>query len=317
MPTKFIHENSDENKSMNCNDSNIDIETINYIIKEENKNIIFSSFKNLSTTNEKSFQLNSSYENLNEITKNKYIKDNILQEKTKQFLEKESSVRNNDFHKINNLLLVKNSFKGKINCFKDQNLNDLSNYFDLEQDKRSVNSLGISDLKSSHKESDDSIRNNLGENNNQKNIKNINTDSFKNLYYHKQSIKKINSLSNKFKWKSSKKKKYSKLVVNKKLNIISKNIKVANKNINNPNEFYMDFFNNIIKKNSSIDFNLDNKNNNIINNSKEKVKIANILRKNSQSPKKLFNSNTISVELKKKSSGKMKIEEKSSKNMIY
>ena len=37
------------------------------------------------------------------------------------------------------------------------------------------------------------------------------------------------------------------MVVNKKLDIITEKIKGANKNINNPDEFYMDFFNNIIK----------------------------------------------------------------------
>jgi hypothetical protein len=36
--------------------------------------------------------------------------------------------------------------------------------------------------------------------------------------------------------------------MNKKLNTISKNIKTANESINNPNEFYMNFFNNIIQK---------------------------------------------------------------------
>jgi hypothetical protein len=38
--------------------------------------------------------------------------------------------------------------------------------------------------------------------------------------------------------------------MNKKLNTISKNIKRANDSINNPNEFYMNFFNNIIAKES-------------------------------------------------------------------
>ena len=40
----------------------------------------------------------------------------------------------------------------------------------------------------------------------------------------------------------------SNIIVNKKLDLINQNIKGANKNINNPEEFYMDFFNDIIRK---------------------------------------------------------------------
>ena len=46
--------------------------------------------------------------------------------------------------------------------------------------------------------------------------------------------------------KSPKKKR--EIGVNHKLDIISKNITGASKNINNPDQFYMDFFNDIIKK---------------------------------------------------------------------
>ena len=43
-----------------------------------------------------------------------------------------------------------------------------------------------------------------------------------------------------------------------KLNVISKNIQNANEAINNPNEFYINFFNNIIQKESSVNINEDN-----------------------------------------------------------
>ena len=38
--------------------------------------------------------------------------------------------------------------------------------------------------------------------------------------------------------------------MSKKLNIIKQNMQGANKNINNPEEFYVDLFNNIIRKNT-------------------------------------------------------------------
>ena len=41
------------------------------------------------------------------------------------------------------------------------------------------------------------------------------------------------------------------LNLNKKLNTISKNIKNMSNSINNPNEFYMNFFNNILQKENS------------------------------------------------------------------
>ena len=63
-----------------------------------------------------------------------------------------------------------------------------------------------------------------------------------------QKIKKVDLLKiepiNMFKRKTYKKKNQ---IVNKELNAITKNIKNTNNAINNPNEFYMNFFNNIIQ----------------------------------------------------------------------
>ena len=58
-----------------------------------------SSYSSESTiyysTNIESFEIQASYENLNEITNNKYIKDNALRNKTKEFLLKECISDNN------------------------------------------------------------------------------------------------------------------------------------------------------------------------------------------------------------------------------
>ena len=105
------------------------------------------------------------------------------------------------------------------------------------------------------------------------------------------------------------------LNVNKKLNMISKNIQGANKNINNPEEFYMDFFNNIIKQETGGIEKFDDKsntNNNIkentdvINKAEKKDLISN--EKNSPNHKK--NCSIISDDAKFK---KIKISKKISK----
>lgn len=61
-------------------------------IEKSNKSIIYlSSFLNLFSSKENSKQINPSYDNLNKISNNQYIKDLNLQEKTKQFIIKECS----------------------------------------------------------------------------------------------------------------------------------------------------------------------------------------------------------------------------------
>ena len=301
LPTKLNHESSNDN-SMICNDSNINNQTWRETIINKNSNF----FSNLSITKAKSFQLNFSYENLNEITKNKYIKDNNLQTKTKQFLLNECSITNYDSLKGKNLLLLKNSFEEK-NLSTDKNIKNLASQFDLEQDKRSVNSLDLPNLKSNrdHKNSNDS-KYELEKIKKEKTSETIKNNSYKNIISHKQSMKNINdSPSSKFKCKSPKKKKNIELGVNKKLNIISQNIRGASKNINNPDEFYMDFFNNIIKQRASTAFKLENKNNNI-DKSKDKTNQLNYLGKNMNSTKKYINSIDILSDLNQKNQGKIK-----------
>ena len=309
LPTKLNHEESVVDNSMICNDSNINNRTLRTTIKNESEKIISNSFSNLTTTKEKSFQLNSSYENLNEITKNRYIKDNNLQTKTKQFLVNECSLTKNDSGKGNNLLLLKNPVIKKISILPTKSLKNITNQFDLEQDKRSVNSVILSNLKS-NRENKNSNDSNYGleKIKTLKNSNSIKNNSFKRIISLKQSVKNnlFNCPSSKFKCKSPspRRKKNAEVGVNKKLNIISQNIKGANKNINNPNEFYMDFFNNIIKQKTFGGFNLEKKNN--IENSKDKTNNLNSLRKNSLSPKKQINSVDYWNDSNRKNQGKIK-----------
>ena len=309
LPTKLNHENFIDNESMICNDSNIITQifqksTINEIEKKINY------FCNLTTMSINSFQLNSSYENINEITNNKYIGDNFLQTKTKQFLLKESSIINIDSLKKNNnkTLLLQNKFYKKMNKSYKKDTCNFNNQLDLESDKKSINSLDISNLKSTKKIS---ININTSEKNKEENVVRSKYESFKKLISRNQSINNIlDSPSSKYKGKSPKKRKNDSLRFNKKLNIISKNIKGASKNINNPNKFYMDFFNNIIKQENFDNFKIDTKNNHIIDSKREKSNKLEISKANSISPKKFRNSNFYFSESKQ---GNTKINRKSTK----
>ena len=98
----------------------------------------------------------------------------------------------------------------------------------------------------------------------------------------------------KLKFKSPRKKRGSICFFNEKLDIITKNMKGANMNINNPDEFYMDFFKNLIKgetiDNPGIEQNKDT--NNIksnemtINNSEKNIEISPHSKKRLNSPNK-------------------------------
>ena len=236
-------------------------------INEEEK-ILFNSFTNLTTTNEKSFQLNSSYENLNEITKNQYINDNNLQSKTKQFLYYECSKSNPDFAAKNNLLLAKDPLNGQIIISK--NSMGKSKDFDLEEEKKSFNSIELSKLKSnrSHKNNNESKDSTLEKNKKEKNIERFRTKRHNSFKSNGKVIKaNINESPKLNKIKSPKKRK--EMGVNLKLDIITKNITGASKNINNPEQFYMDFFNDIINKKECILNNSNQSNNKAINEHKK------------------------------------------------
>ena len=57
---------------------------------------------NFDTTDTDSFEIKASYENINEITCNKYIKNSILRNRTKEFLLKEcgNNINKNDESKL-------------------------------------------------------------------------------------------------------------------------------------------------------------------------------------------------------------------------
>ena len=233
-------------------------------LKDE-KNII-RAFSNLNTTKENSFYLNSSYENLNEITNNEYIKDNKLQSKTKLFLINECSLLKSPLEQNHEL---RNSFTDK--KLKKQQFRKIKNDFSIQYDERSVNSLN---LKSNIENNEFNDKPKIDIDKNTEAKRHDSQKSQKNPLINKFSINSPESPVSKFKLKSPKRKKVIEFGVNKKLDIISKNIKGANKNINNPDEFYMDFFNNIIKNETIDNSKKVIKNKNTYDNLKEKIKTS-------------------------------------------
>ena len=116
-------------------------------IKSENENLFFNSFSNLEKIKDNSFQLDSSYENINKITNNKYIKNKKLQLKIKNILINEFLLTDNDSLKASKIL-TKDPLNGQIIISRDKNIRNLTKDFDLEHDKKSNNSIDLSKLKS-------------------------------------------------------------------------------------------------------------------------------------------------------------------------
>jgi hypothetical protein len=197
-----------------------------------------NKFDNLSSTKENSIHLSSSYDNINKMSKYNYIKNSNLQKKIKHVIDEECkkklmSVTNKK--KISNLIneednplaikgsYVRNSFRSSIDYNVDETPFRKLNSFHPQQKKR---------LTKEYKEIDASVgsRNeNESELSSKHNFFNINSQRNSPI---RNKIKIVNK----------------KAFIGKRLNTISKNIQNANEVINNPNEFYMNFFNNIIQK---------------------------------------------------------------------
>ena len=245
------------NNSNNCSSIKNNLSSRLLISKNEKPNI---KFNNLTSTKENSIHLNSSYENINKISNYKYINDINLQNKTKLFI--------NDECKTN---LISPRKKNKPSYLR----NSVGNYPSIKINYEKKNSIKTSMEKV--------INNNIFNNNINSKIplKNLNVENNEYEYditcksenespTNKQKITlfhRINSYRSNSKNKMStilspirgkKKQLNKKSLIGIKLNVISKNIQNANEAINNPNEFYINFFNNIIQKESSVNINEDN-----------------------------------------------------------
>ena len=212
----------------------------------KNEKLGYSSFINLCFIKENSLLFSSSYENINIISKNMYIKDFNLQKKVKSIIINELNNKESDKS------LKKKSTKYEyrhstthtpdfqLNSYKTNTkpkISDTVIYKPLNH-CGSLKRFGTKFSKNNKNEMSINSESSLPT------VKNENRPSifaFRNTY----KFKGGGDTQNKIKRKISKKKLVK---VKKKLSVITKNIQNTNKAINNPNEFYMNFFNDIIQK---------------------------------------------------------------------
>ena len=276
--------NNSRMSDTNNSDSSINIRSSFQKSKTKKEKIFYSSFTNLTTTQEKSFQLNSSYDNINKISNNKYIKDINLQTKIKQVLMKECMEDNfikkkNTFlqlpgmsKNLNTYSLLKSSNKGSSRSSRE--LPGLSEEVEFENLSQCPSQRTIVEENEENSKNTSIINKTDNSEGNLKNRKEALCSSGKLLELRKPNkmissksifdLKKVRTPMLDARKPIKKKKKAEK--INKQLNIISKNIETTSRNINNPGEFYMNFFNNIIaQENKSVNGDDDSKKNNILN----------------------------------------------------
>ena len=142
------------NRVENDSSSSSDFENKSKIsdIKKESEKFVMNSFSNLSKTNEKSFQINSIYENLNNLSNNKYGSNLGLQLKIKNVLIEESNSLTHSYSKKNNnfsrIQKRKSQIIGNKILSKFSTVKSLNNFADIEEEKKSANSLNESKLQS-------------------------------------------------------------------------------------------------------------------------------------------------------------------------
>jgi hypothetical protein len=211
-----------------------------------NKNT--KEFLNLNINQENSFMLNSSYDNINTLSDNKYIKDKTLQSKTIEFIINECSKIKTNIKKNSLLSLPKSQSEFQISNYNSNknasNIDFLLSDGELNKHKI-INNIKRLDTRIS----DTSKLKNIWFNNTLKfeSKKSLSTNKLTEIKtLLSKNIKMKNSIDSPCKIKRKNPKKNQNL--NKQLNTISKNIQKTNEAINNPNEFYINFFNNIIQR---------------------------------------------------------------------
>ena len=254
-------------------------------LKNKNNDILNKTrFSSLSTSSSSSFTLNSSYENINTISNYKYNSDTQLREKTKKFILEQINPEKKD-EKITYSKTIKNNNKTTMikTNIKPVNKKFLRKTSEAITSSRknfnktvSINSNQV--IKHSFCEADSNIRSRLDEDEEELKDKvgedNDNNDFLTNIHgKNRKSLKtrirkhiSVNEKDNTFYNKIHRKKTMRKKHIgsqgefsdggtkNVKMNynqIISNNIQKNQQNLNNPEEYFEGFFNNIIFNNKS------------------------------------------------------------------
>lgn len=255
----FKVNDSDNSKYININEedsiNSISIKNKNHFNSSFSKKekVLYSFFINLSSTKENSLLFPSSYENINRISNNMYINNFNLQKKIKDIIMFELN------NKESNKLITKKSYKNQNlhlttnipNILINSNKDNIKAEFigSLIEKPKLKHCNSTKKLSSQYKTT---IKNEFSSIKSEKSLSPVKNGYRFSVYALRNNSKfRVGGgdSPNKVKRKISK----SKLVkVKKKLSVITRNIKSTNNAINNPNEFYMNFFNDIIRKKSIV-----------------------------------------------------------------
>ena len=250
-------------------------------------------FTDLSISHISNTTIHSSYNNLNEITKYKFCKDFILQDKIKKFLLNEcfqqlKTLSSNNFQSSNNYSfktknslissrLIKSPIRKNCSCLDLQTINNLASkeknprvndpnlkrdsLFSLKKEKKQfyLNSNKSLKLNKRRRKSLGFKSANLSHSIKKNNVNINNLEKFKNI--EKKDDKKVKNIFIKPSKKQTSPLIQRKLTTNNQnekkkinyLNVISQNISENRQTLKNPGEFYAGFFANIIEKQKSID----------------------------------------------------------------
>ena len=220
----------------------------NIVINNSNKNdntnnntnyIKQNKFDILENSSADSFSINSTYENINKISKYKYSNNKSLQEKIKKLLTNSSNIsRYKTIHSTKNnkvSLLKEESPMSKNTNYKNKSmLSHSAKKNKYDKDKSSTNThLVKQNIMNLFHNSDDDSPNNKKE----RRLRSISNDAEDNFY---TMIKMKTKRSCKNIYKNKKTNNYE--------DKISKNIEINKQNLNNPKEYYSELFNKILNR---------------------------------------------------------------------
>ena len=198
-----------------------------------------NKFNNLENSSADSFSINSTYENINKISKYKYSNNKSLQEKIKKLLTNSSNIsRYKTIHSTKNnkvSLLKEESPMSKNTNYKNKSmLSHSAKKNKYDKDKSSTNThLVKHNIMNLFHNSDDDSPNNKKE----RRLRSISNDAEDNFY---TMIKMKTKRSCKNIYKNKKTNNYE--------DKISKNIEINKQNLNNPKEYYSELFNKILNR---------------------------------------------------------------------